>query len=156
MDKKSKITELFSQTNTKHLKKIQEKIELVNCPLKAMMCETHLITIYKSFLESEQFRAEKNFDKSIETLHSAFYKTNELLNHPCTRCANLYRLNIIDSLENIHGELKKLVKGIFANKRYYSSYLKADKILKELESEKLTNKFYVNEPKEKYLGNYLN
>jgi hypothetical protein len=156
MDKNSKIRELFSQINTKHSKKIQEKIELVNCPLKEIMCETHLTTIYTSFLESEQFRVEKNFDQSIETLRSAFFKTSELLNHPCTRCANHYRSNIIESLESIHGELEKMVKGIFAIKRYQSSYLKADKILKELESEKLNSKFYLNEPKEKFLGNYLN
>ncbi len=156
MDEKSNIRNLFSQLKTKHSKKIQEKVELVDCPLKEIMCETHLTIIYTSFLESEKNRLEKNFDLSIETLKSAFYKTSELLNHPCTRCATHYRLNIIESLENIHNELGQMSKGILTNNRYQSSFLKADKILKELKCEKIDGKFYLNEPKDKFLGNYLN
>ena len=153
---KSKIRELLTQINTKHSKNIQEKIELVNCPLKEMLCEVHLTTIYTSFLKSEQYRIEKNFDQSIETLKSAFYKTSELMDHPCTRCAYHYRLNIIESLENIRNELGKMSKGIFGKKRYQSIYLKADEVVKVVINDGQLNNFQLNESKDRFLGNHLN
>jgi len=153
---KSKIRELLTQINIKHSKNLQEKIELVNCPLKEMMCETHLTTIYTSFLESEQYRIEKNFDQSIETLKSAFYKTSELMNHPCTRCAHHYRINIIESLENIRNELGKMTNGFFGKKRYQSIYLKADEVVKEFINDGQINNFQLNESKDRFLGNHLN
>jgi hypothetical protein len=120
------------------------------------MCRFHLSVVNNSYLQSEQYRKEKDYHKSIDTLKSAFNKTTEMMDHPCTRCARLYRSNIVESIENIHGELEKISTGIFGNKRYQSSYLKADNFLKEFENLGLGNKFQLNESKEQFLGNYLN
>lgn len=147
---------LFSFSATENISDIKEKIELVSCPLKEMMCRFHLSEVNNSYLQSEQYRKEKDYHKSIDTLKSAFNKTTELMDHPCTRCARLYRSNIVESLENIHVELEKMSTGIFGNKRYQSSYLKAEKFLTEFGNLGLGNKFQLNESKEQFLGNYLN
>ena len=146
----------FSATKTENISNIKEKIELVSCPLKEMMCRFHLSVVNNSYLQSEQYRKEKDYHKSIDTLKSAFNKTTEMMDHPCTRCARLYRSNIVESLEIIHDELEKISTGIFGNKRYQSSYLKVDNFLKEFENIGLGNKFQLNESKEQFLGNYLN
>jgi hypothetical protein len=146
----------FSVTETEKIIEIKEKIELVSCPLKEMMCKFHLSVVNMSYLKSEQYRIEKDYNKSIDTLKSAFYKTCELMDHPCTRCAQLYRSNIVESLENIHNELEMMSTGIFGNKRYHSSYVKADSVLKEFENAGFGKKFQLNESKEQFLGNYLN
>jgi hypothetical protein len=145
------ITDTDESTNDK-----PDKIELVSCPLKEMMCKFHLSAINKSFLESELYRREKDFHRSIETLKSAFNKTTELMEHPCTKCAQLFRSTIIESLENIHGELENMSKGIFGNKRYQSSYIKVDNLLKEFENVGQRDKVQLNESKEQFLGNHLN
>jgi hypothetical protein len=146
----------FSATETEYISSIKEKIELVNCPLKEMMCKFHLSAINSSYLQSEQYRKEKDYHRSIDSLKSAFNKTNELMDLPCTRCARLYRSNIVESLEIIHDELEKMSTGIFGNKRFQSSYLKVDNFLKEFENIGLGNKFQLNESKEQFLGNFLN
>jgi hypothetical protein len=155
---KAKMSETFSfpVTDSEHFKDTQDTIELVSCPLKEMMCKFHLSAVNKSFLESELYRREKDYHRSIETLKSAFNITTELMEHPCTKCAQLFRSTIIESLENIHGELEKMSKGIFGNKRYQSSYIKVDNLLKEFENVEQRDKVQLNESKEQFLGNHLN
>jgi hypothetical protein len=146
----------FSATETDNFKDKQLKIELVSCPLKEMMCKFHLSSIDKSYHESEQYRKDGDFEKSINTLKGAFIKTNELMDRPCTKCAQFYRTNIIESLENIHEELESIATGIFGNKKYQSVYINANSVLKEFENVGKSKKFQLNESKERFLGNYLN
>ncbi|MDO8952357.1 MAG: hypothetical protein Q7U86_07015 [Draconibacterium sp.] len=133
-----------------------ERIDLVSCPLKEIMCNVHLSSVNKSFLESKQYYKTKDFQKSIESLKSAFYKTTELMKHPCTKCAQHFRSNIIETLEIIYGELGKITKGIFGNKRYLSSYNTAVNLLKEFEAAAPYNLFHQSESKDRFLGNHLN
>jgi hypothetical protein len=155
---KDSMRKLFSLSGTDSEQIIvkQEKIELVSCPLREMMCNVHLSSVNKSYTEAEQHRKEKNFNSSIDTLKSAFYKTVELMDHPCIKCAHHYHTNIIDSLENIHDELEKITSGIFGDKRYHPIYLKAINVIKEFENLRLSNKFQLNDSKDRFLGNYLN
>jgi transposase-like protein len=155
---KAKMRDLlsFSETEIKRSDENPEKIELAICPLKEMMCKVHLSSVHKTFLESEKYRREKDFPRTIDTLKNAFNKTTELMGHPCTKCTQLYRSNIIESLESIHEELGKLSKGIFGNKRYKLSYINADNMLREFESAGLSNKFQINDSRERFLGNILN
>jgi len=119
-----------SQTN------INNKIEILNCPLKIILCSGHLSEVNKCFLDSEQYHKEKNFERSIEMLKSAFFKTTELTDHPCAKCALLFRSVIINSMQNIYNELGQMSKGIFGTKRYQLSYLSAESALKEFENVK--------------------
>jgi len=130
---KTRMKELFSFTikETDHSKNKTNKIELVSCPLRDVICKGHLNEVNNNYLQSEQYHREKEFKKSIETLKSAFYKTTELVEHPCANCVQLFRSTIFKSMENIHGELETMSKGFFGSKRYQSSYISADNALRE-------------------------
>jgi hypothetical protein len=147
---------LMSGIDTEQIDGRQEKIELVNCPLREMMCDTHLSKINKSYIEAEKQRKEKDFMSSIDNLKSAFYKTSELINHPCARCVHNYRSIIIDSLENINKELDRTTSGIFGNKRLLPTFLKSSALLEEFKNLRLSFRFQLNESNNQFLGNYLN
>ena len=123
---KANMRKLFSIAglDTEQIEIRKERVELVNCPLREMMCNTHLSMVNKRYLEAEQHRKEKEFNVSIDKLKSAFFKTTELLDHPCTRCVHNYQSIIIDSLENIHVELDRTTSGFFGNKRLLATFLK--------------------------------
>jgi uncharacterized protein YaaR (DUF327 family) len=146
----------FSIPETEHPDIQKERIELVSCPLREIMCNVHLSSVNTSFLESKQFHKNKDFQKSIESLKSAFYKTNELMDNPCTKCVQHFRSKIIESLEVIYNELTKIVKGIFGDKRYQQSYYAAVKLLKEFEDAVPHHTFHQSDNKEMFLGNHLN
>jgi len=154
----AKLRELFSflVTNTQHDSERQFNIELVNCPLKEMMCQGHHSSINKSFIESETYRKEKDFNNSIETLKSAFDRTTELMQHPCTSCAQHFRSTIAESMENIHDELGKMSKGLFGRKRYKSSFKKAENVLREFENNGIHKSNQINNKRKLFLGNHLN
>ena len=155
---KANMKRFFSITDSEieQVKIKHEKIELVDCPLKEMMCNAHLLTIKKCCLEAELLRKEKEFSSAIDKLKIAFYKSSELINHPCTRCVHNYRSIIIDSLDNIHEELEKITSGIFGNKRFQLGYLKSLEVLEEFKILKLSYNFDLNESKDWFLGNNLN
>jgi hypothetical protein len=146
----------FSVTESKHNKVKQYNFELVNCPLKEMMCKVHHSAINEKFLESEKYRKEKDFNSSIEILKIALNRTTELMEHPCTKCAQHFRSNIIEYLESIHGELEKMSKGFFGKRRHKSSCLKAYNVLKEFENKGIRNTIQIYDFKNKFLGNHLN
>jgi len=146
----------FSETDSKDYKDKLDKIELVSCPLNEMMCEVHLTAVKKSYLESEQYLKNKDFNNSIDSLKCAFSKATELMAHPCTKCAQQYRLKVIDSMVNVRGELEEISQGLFGDKDYQSSFVKADNVLKEFKSEKFYNTVQLKETKDRFLGNYLN
>jgi hypothetical protein len=145
----------YAALNAEKLADQQNKIELVSCPNKDMICKEHLAVVNKCYMISEQYRKDKNFNLSIEELKSAFYKTTELNELPCSKCAALFRSTITESLEDIHTELKKMSSGIFGSKRHQSSLLLSESVLKEFESIKLCNTIQMNSPAEHYIGNYL-
>jgi hypothetical protein len=133
-----------------------ERIELVSCPLKEIICNVHLSTLNNSFLESKQYHKNRDFQKSIESLKIAFYKTIELMENPCTKCVQHFQTKIIESLEAIYGELNNIVKGIFGDKRFQQNLNTAVKLLKEFEDAVPNHTFNLREDKEKFLGNHLN
>lgn len=131
-------------------------VELVSCPLREIICSVHLSAINDNIIESEKYRKSKDFDRSIETLKSAFQRSSELLNHPCTSCAHHFRSKIYESLENINDELEKKSRGLFSRKKHKSSYLKAKRVLREFKMEGANNKFQFNNSSKQFLGNHLN
>jgi len=145
----------FSAIDSEYLNANQDKIQLVSCPGKEMICKEHLAVVNKCYVESVQFRRDKNFQQSIEALKNAFYKTTELEDEPCSKCAVLFRSTITESMENIHGELKKMTTGIFGKKHYQPSFILAENTLKEFENIKLCKTFHLYESKERFIGNYL-
>lgn len=152
----AKFRDLFSfpVTNSKHKNDGHYNFELVNCPLKEMICEAHHSSINKSFQESEKYLKERDYNSSIETLKSAFDRTVQLMEHPCTYCAHHFRSSIVESLENIHDELRKKSNNFFTKKYVKQSYIIADNTLKEFESKGIRPINHNN--KNRFLGNHLN
>lgn len=124
----------FSNEEPYQSKISDNKIEVLNCPLKSLPCRGHIIELNRCYLDSEKYQKEKNFERSIEILKSAFFKTTELNDHPCANCSLLFRSMIIDSMKNIYNELDQMSKGFFGTKRYHLSYLSAGLALKEFEN----------------------
>ncbi len=153
-----KLRELFSFNVTSPEQKTVNglNIELFSCPLREIICNVHLTAINDNLIESDNYRKDKNFNKSIETLKSAFHRSTELLNHPCTDCAQHFRSKIFESLESINDELEKKSKGIFGRKKNNSIYLKANSLLREFELAGANNKFHLNNSGKRFLGNHLN
>lgn len=154
---KANIKRLFSLSalDSDYFNNKQDKIELLSCPGKGMICKEHLSVVNKCYVESEHYQREKDYTKSIETLKSAFYKTTELVESPCNKCATVFRSTITESMENLHVELEKMSTGIFGKKRYQSSYIMADTVLREFENFKISNTIQLKGTKERFIGNYL-
>lgn len=131
---KGKRRGLFSLSveDSEYFNDMQDKFELVSCPSDGINCVEHRLVINKSFLESGKHLNNKDYQRSIEALKSAFYKTTELQETTCLKCAELFRLTITQSLEQIHADLEKMSKSFFYSKRYQSSYELACLVLEEL------------------------
>lgn len=146
----------FSEAETEQYPIKQDKIELVSCPRKNMICQEHLSVVNKCYVESEQYFRDKDYQRSIDTLKTAFYKTTELAGSPCSNCANLFRSTIADSIEDIHGDLKKMASGLFSKKRLQTSCMKAANLLEEFEKVQLHESFKIDESKKRFINNYAN
>jgi hypothetical protein len=144
----------FSASDAEYLNEKQDKIELVSCPRKGIICQEHLAVVNKCYVESEHYMKERDFERSIDTLKSAFYKTTELVESPCLKCASLFRSTITETMVDMHKELGKLSTGIFSKKRYQTSYQLAGKVLNEFENVTICNNLQLDESKRRYIGNY--
>ncbi len=140
----------FSVTDTEYFEVEKDKIELLGCSCKDMTCRKQLLLVNKCYVESEHYYREKDFKRSIDILKSAFYSTLELTEIPCSKCAMVFRSTITESLENIHSELKKMSTGLFGYKRFQSSYLMADHVLKELKDVGLSATIKIRESNERF------
>ncbi len=109
-----------------------DKIKIVKCRHKCANCKIILFEINRFFLESELYRNDKQYEFSVIALKKVFEKTYELSDPVAQGCVDLYKVTVIESLENIILELKRMQKGIFGNRRYKRSYLMAEEALKEL------------------------
>jgi hypothetical protein len=107
------------------------KFELVNCPQDCTNCKLFLFEINRLFHESEQYQVAKEYQFSVISLKKAFEKTFQLISPVEQQCADLFRFTIIESLENIHQELKRMTKGFFRSGRYKRSLMMSEETLKE-------------------------
>jgi hypothetical protein len=110
----------------------QNKFELLTCNVQGGSCKEHLVVINECYLEANKYHLEKDYLNTIESLKNAFFRTNELNENSCVKCANLFRSTITESIENIHGELQNLTTGMFRKKRYQSSFLASRDVLNEI------------------------
>jgi hypothetical protein len=154
---KTNMRRLFSLSavGSEYFSGTQDKIQLVSCPRNEMICKEHLAVVNKCYVESEQYRRDKNFQLSIDTLKSAFYKTTELKEQPCAKCAVLFRSTITESLQIIQGDIEKMTTGIFGNKHYQASLIMADNVLNEFKNASVCSTLQLHESKERFLGNCL-
>lgn len=129
---KEKNLSLTGQTEQKPDKKQQIKIELLVCQAGGHNCKEHLKVINQRYSEATFYHSEKDYLSSIESLKSAFFKTIELNQESCVKCAGLFRSTITQSLQNINKELQNLTTGLFSKKRYQKSYIASRDVLNEI------------------------
>jgi len=136
---KTNMRKLFSLSviDSEYFNDKQDKIELVSNIELAAECKEYLNLINKNYYESDRYRREKDFQRSIEKLQNAFYRTVELKDTPFTKYSDLVRIIITDSLNSIKGELRYMSTGLFRSKHYLSSYEKVDQVLEEIEKTQL-------------------
>ena len=110
----------------------RNKIELLSCRSNGNRCKNHLALINEEYTTLQTYLPNKEYQKSIEALDKAFHKTFELQEDSCSGCAKMFRSTIIQSLEDIHLELKGMSQGIFKTNRYKASYILVDNVLRGL------------------------
>jgi hypothetical protein len=123
----------FSNGEKNGVDKKQDPIELLFCPQKkeGSNCMEHRAVINQSILASRRHVINKEYQVSIAELKTAFYKTSELQDATCLQCASLFRSTIIQSMEHIHEDLRKMTTGFFKAKRYLPTFELADEVLTE-------------------------
>lgn len=137
------------------LQETQDKIELVSCPRKNMICQEHLSVVNKCYVESDQHFKDKDYLRSIDVLKEAFYKTTELKESPCSKCAKVFRSTITESVVSIHNDLERMSSGIFGRKSYKPSCAKAAEVIEEFEYISLHESFKAEKTKNRFIGNLV-
>lgn len=107
----------------------QKKIQVVKCKADGINCKDHLAAINNNFLQSSYYYQDKDYRRAIEALESAFEGTITIQSNTCSKCVNLFRTTIIETLTNYHAELKSISTGIFAKKRFRQDYEFAETVL---------------------------
>ena len=110
----------------------QDKFEMVSCPLKVRYCTNQVKEINRYYSDFDSYTRIKEYQNSIAALKNAFYKAAELKNSPCSRCAEFFQANIIQSLELTRNDIQRMTVGLFKTKRCNLSYAVAEDVLKEL------------------------
>jgi hypothetical protein len=107
----------------------QEKIQVTKCRPDGISCKSHLNAINNSFLQSSYYYQNKDYRRAIEALESAFEGTVTIQSNTCSKCVNVFRTTIIETLTNYHDELKSMSSGIFRKRRFIQDYELADNVL---------------------------
>ncbi|HKI89650.1 MAG TPA: hypothetical protein VKA38_11530 [Draconibacterium sp.] len=131
---KANIKNLFSlsMTDDEYFNDKQEKFELVSCPIHEKFCKELRPSINEDYLISQHFQLDKNYQKSIESLNSAYNKTLVLTDPACAGCSDFFRTTIKQSIEEVKNEHKKISVGLFNYKRYRLSSIQLETVLKEI------------------------
>jgi hypothetical protein len=131
MKRKNKGLFSISEIESKYFNDKEGFIELESCPKGGMNCTEHITLINKKMSKSRNLILNKDFERAIEELKIAYFKTTDLAEPSCLKCAELFRSTITKSLEVIQKDLQKMTTGIFKAKRFNSSYELATNVLKE-------------------------
>lgn len=109
----------------------QPKFEILSCPSNKKDCIPQLPAINQYFNDSQVHLLNKDYQNSIEALRLAYDITFEIKETACFNCADIFRVSIISSLENIQSELQKMTSGWFKANRYRSSLELVTQVLNE-------------------------
>ena len=115
---KASIKNLFAISMREEDFSKQEKFELVSCPIKEEFCNKLRPAINKDYLVAQQLHLNKDYQKSIETLKSAYSKTLLLREPACAGCADFFQDTIMQYLGEIQKEQKKGSFGFLNFKRH--------------------------------------
>ena len=111
-----------------------DKFNFVNCSVGGYYCKRNILPeINRYYKESNVYRINKEYQKSIEFLQKAFLITQELRESCCAECVIFFQNNITETLENIRDELNEMSTGFFSTRRYKNIYIKLGDILMKLD-----------------------
>ncbi len=109
------------------------KFELVNCSLDGFYCKKDILPeINKLYEQSDTYRVNREFQKSIDLLNQAYQKTLELKDISCAKCVGFFQNNITETLELIQKELSEMSQGVFSKNRYQFAFSKLGGILHKM------------------------
>lgn len=120
------------QEDAQYFADSKDKFEMVSCPIKEKYCKNYLSEINNKYRESEVYRENREYQNSVAALKNAFYKSTELKETPCNKCAEFFQTNIIQSVEGINQEIHKMTVGWFKSNRYNLSYIYGRDVSNEL------------------------
>ncbi len=129
---KANIKKLFSLSMREEEYNKQEKFELVSCPINEKFCKELRPAINKDYLIAQQFHLNKEYQKSLESLKSAYSKTLVLTEPACAGCAKFFRDTIKQSMEEIQNEQQKRSLGFFNFKRHKVLQSRPQSVLTEV------------------------
>lgn len=110
----------------------QLTFELVSCPKDGIRCEGHRGVMNENMAAAKKHRINKDYQKAIIELKTAFEQTSYLQADTCQNCVKLFRSTIIYSLEAIQDDLQKMTTGFFKDKSKLPSLKIATSVLEEL------------------------
>lgn len=110
----------------------EDKFQLMSCPRNAVQCKDILPQVNQLYSESELARINKEYQRSIELLQQAYYKTLELNKPTCTNCVDLFHANIRETLETLHRELERISYGTSKKKRFSPSNSRMARFLEKI------------------------
>lgn len=125
---------IFSKVKAEHTfsKNSSEAIHLESCPQNGDNCKAHRAVINDCLKNSFDCLLDSQYEKSINELKTAFEKTLDMEHETCAKCAELFRLRITASLEQIQGELQQMTTGFFKSSRHKPSLEYATTVINEL------------------------
>jgi hypothetical protein len=112
--------------------KENDPIHLENCPRGGNRCIDQRSEINKNIKSSHELFQDRQYNHSIDELKAAFHKTLDLQDSPCNQCASLFRHRILESMEQVNQELRRMTTGLFGSRRYKISYQYAVSVMEEL------------------------
>ncbi len=110
----------------------RDVIELVSCQSNGDNCSELRPEINRLLRSARKSRMNKEYRKAIDEIAEAYYLTDHNTKDSCQGCIGLFRETMINSLNLINTELKKMSSGFFRDKRYREVYLFSSQKLDEL------------------------
>ncbi|HZL10000.1 MAG TPA: hypothetical protein VFC65_08385 [Prolixibacteraceae bacterium] len=95
-------------------------------------CQINLSSFNKSYRISQKYIQNKDYLRSIEELKITYTRINNLDLAYCSKCAEVFRSTIIQSLEVIQEDLQKMGSGFLRSQKYASSYQLVCTVLEEI------------------------
>lgn len=124
MEKENYQEQPFEKSDNENLNHIEDKFNLVSCPVTESHCNKILAEINKLYAESEVARINKEYLQSVSLLEEAYELTNSLKNKSCLLCASFFQHTINKTFEIMKEELYDISHGMFSSKSYKLAYKK--------------------------------
>lgn len=119
--------------DSEYFKDNEEIIKLEYCKEKGEACNSQMKLMNGNLLLARKLIEKKEYTRALQEIKQAHSSTYQIKPDHCQKCAQLFRDTIINSLRQLITDLKKMTKGLFANKNYKVDLEEAEKLLLELE-----------------------